>query len=41
MAKLLMAKQHVKEAEGNSHAVILIKEWESGSFIAHGQRQEK
>ena len=32
---------HVKEAEGNSHATILINEWDSGSFTAHGQRQEK
>ena len=30
---------HVKEAEGNSHTVIIInEEWESGSVTAHGQR---
>ena len=41
MVKLLMAMLHVQEVEGNSHAVISIKEWDSDSFTAHGQRQEK
>ena len=41
MVKLLMSMLYVKAAEGNLHAVIVIKEWESGSFTVHEQRQEK
>ena len=33
---------YVKEAEGNSHAVILMKNGNQvHAFIVHGQRQEK